>query len=47
MAEFLTLGMELAAEISFPIGESTPSGILLIGGQIVGIMYNNIILCET
>jgi len=33
----IPIGLELATEISFPLGEATPTGILLCSGQITGV----------
>eukprot|EP01114_Cavostelium_apophysatum_P015978 TRINITY_DN4470_c0_g1_i2.p1 TRINITY_DN4470_c0_g1~~TRINITY_DN4470_c0_g1_i2.p1 ORF type:complete len:481 (+),score=61.94 TRINITY_DN4470_c0_g1_i2:51-1493(+) len=38
MTPVLPISLELACEISYPIGEATPSGFMMVSGQIVGIV---------
>jgi FLVCR family feline leukemia virus subgroup C receptor-related protein len=44
MTPVLPVSLELSCEISYPIGEATPTGLLMIGGQVFGIGY--VLLCN-
>lgn len=41
MVPVMPLSFELACELSFPVGEAIAAGILVTGGQLIGIIIVN------